>query len=313
MVSVNEKAVDIARKMVLYKNELKIGVKRLRNGAFVLDCGIEEYGGIIAGKQFSEACMGGLAEIGFYYSDFGMQINVSTDYPQEACIASQMAGWNIVIGGFSALGSGPVRALARDEKVFRKITYKDDFKESVIVLETRDMPNEEVADYVAEKAGISPEKLYVLVAPTASLVGSIQISARVVETGLHKLDVLGFPLSSVISGFGNCPVAPVAKSDEEAMGITNDCILYGGQTRFFVDCEDTDIEAVIEKVPSSASREYGKPFHEIFTESGRDFCKVDPNLFAPAEIFVNNVKTGKIYHAGRVNKPTLRQSLGLPC
>lgn len=311
MVSVNENAAKIAKKMVLKKDELKIGVKKLENGTLILDCGVKEYGGIMAGKLFSEICMGGLAEIEFSYSDFGMQVNVSTDYPKEACMASQFAGWKIKVGDFFALGSGPARSLARDEKLFKDLGYEDEYTEAVIALETRSFPSEEVASYIAEKAGISPEGLYILVAPTASLVGSIQISARIVETGLHKLHEVGFSLDAVLSGFGTCPVAPVAKKDLKAMGITNDCILYGGQTRYFVDCEDADIEGIIEEVPSSSSRDYGLPFYETFKKYDKDFYKIDPNLFSPAEIFVNNVKSGKTYHAGGINEDVLQKSLGL--
>lgn len=310
MVSVNEKAAEIAKRMVLSKDELKIGVKKLGNGALILDCGVKEYGGIMAGKLFSEICMGGLAEVEFSYTDFGMQVNISTDYPKEACMGSQFAGWKIKVGDFFALGSGPARSLARAEKLFKHLGYEDECTEAVIALETRTIPSEEVAAYIAEKSGVTPDSLYILVAPTASLAGSIQISARIVETGLHKLHELGFSLDAVASGFGTCPVAPIAKSDLKAMGITNDCILYGGQTRYFVHCEDADIESIIEKVPSSASRDYGSPFYDIFKKYDKDFYKIDPNLFSPAEIFVNNAKTGKTFHAGGVNEEVLRKSLG---
>jgi methenyltetrahydromethanopterin cyclohydrolase len=189
--------------------------------------------------------------------------------------------------------------------------YQDDYTEAVIALETRTIPSGEVASYIAEKAGVNPEKLYILVAPTACLVGSIQISARIVETGLHKLHELGFPLDAVLSGYGTCPVAPIAKKDLKAMGITNDCILYGGQTRYFVSTDDEHIESIIEKVPSSASRDYGQPFYDIFKKYDKDFYKIDPHLFSPAEIFVNNVKTGNCYHAGGVNEDVLKKSLGI--
>jgi methenyltetrahydromethanopterin cyclohydrolase len=310
VVSVNERAAEIAKKMVFDKDVLKIGVKKLENESLVLDCGIEKYGGLMAGKLYSEACMGGLATVEFSYSEFGIQVNVSTDYPKEACMASQFAGWRIKVGDYFALGSGPARALAREEKLFKSLGYEDNCKEAVIALETRTIPSEEVASYIAEKAGVSPEGLYILIAPTASLVGSVQISARIVETGLHKLHELGFSLDSVLSGFGTCPVARVAKSDLKAMGITNDCILYGGQTRYFADCEDDQIESIIEKVPSSSSKDYGLPFYETFKKYDKDFYKIDPNLFSPAKIFINNVKTGTIYHAGGINRDVLHESLG---
>lgn len=311
VVSVNEKAAEIAKKMALEKNELKIGVEKLENNTMFLDCGVSKYGGIKAGKLFSEACMGGLAQVEFWYSDFGMQVNISTDYPKEACMASQFAGWKIKVGDFFALGSGPARSLAQEEKLFKHLKYKDEHNEAVIALETRTTPPTDVADYIAEKSHVPPENLYILVAPTASLVGSIQISARIVETGLHKLHELKFPLDAVISGYGTCPVAPIAKNDLKAMGITNDCILYGGQTRYFVDCEDSDIADIIEDIPSSASRDYGLPFYETFKKYDKDFYKIDPNLFSPAEIFVNNVRTGNAFHAGEVNSDILKKSLKL--
>ena len=55
-------------------------------------------------------------------------------------------------------------------------------------------------------------------APTASLVGSIQIAARSAETGLHKLSELGFDVRQVALAYGVCPLAPVAADDLHAMG-----------------------------------------------------------------------------------------------
>ncbi|MDI6905837.1 MAG: methenyltetrahydromethanopterin cyclohydrolase [Candidatus Bathyarchaeia archaeon] len=38
---------------------------------------------------------------------------------------------------------------------------------------------------------------------------------------------------------------------------------------------------------------------------------MDPNLFAPAVLIVNNVKTGRIFRAGEIGVETLAKSLGL--
>ncbi|RJS80966.1 methenyltetrahydromethanopterin cyclohydrolase, partial [Candidatus Bathyarchaeota archaeon] len=38
------------------------------------------------------------------------------------------------------------------------------------------------------------------------------------------------------------------------------------------------------------------------------FYKIDPNLFAPAIIIVNNVKTGKTFKAGKINPQILANS-----
>lgn len=310
MISVNAGALKIVEQMIERKNELGIKVLELKNGAVVVDAGIEAPGSLWAGKLFSEACLGGLGSVWFSMED-RLRVHVTADHPAISCMASQFAGWAIKVEGYFAMGSGPARALCRvEKKLFEDLGYKDTYEKAVIMLETRKIPTEQVAEFIAGKCGVGPEKLCMLVAPTASVVGSVQISARIVETGVHKLHELGFDIRKIISGSGSAPVAPVAKNDLEAMGKTNDCVLYGGRTFYFVNAEDREIEEVIAEVPSSASRDYGLPFLELFLRYDKDFFKIDPKLFSPAEVSVNNVRTGKFFHAGKVNEEVLARSLG---
>jgi methenyltetrahydromethanopterin cyclohydrolase len=310
LMSVNKRAIDIVERMIEEKEEIGIEVLTLGDGATVIDAGVRAPGGMRAGKLFSEACLGGLGEVSLG-KEKRLQVHVFVDRPAIACMGSQFAGWMVKVGEYFAMASGPARAKARQEKIFDELGYRDDFNGALIALETRKLPDERVADFISEKCGISPKDLYILVAPTASIVGSIQISARVVETGVHKLHEVGFDIHKIISGSGSAPVAPVAKNDLEAMGKTNDCILYGGRTEYFVAAEDSEVEKVIASVPSSSSTDYGAPFLEVFERYDRDFYKVDPKLFSPAEVRINNVKTGKIFHAGYVNEEVLRKSLGV--
>jgi methenyltetrahydromethanopterin cyclohydrolase len=310
LMSVNKRAIDIVERMIKEKEEIGIEVLTLGDGATVIDAGVRAPGGMRAGRLFSEACLGGLGEVSLG-KEKRLQVHVFVDRPAIACMGSQFAGWMVKVGEYFAMASGPARAKARQEKIFDELGYRDDFNGALIALETRKLPDERVADFISEKCGISPKDLYILVAPTASIVGSIQISARVVETGVHKLHEVGFDIHKIISGSGSAPVAPVAKNDLEAMGKTNDCILYGGRTEYFVAAEDSEVEKVIASVPSSSSTDYGAPFLEIFERYDRDFYKVDPKLFSPAEVRINNVKTGKIFHAGYVNEEVLRKSLGV--
>ena len=57
------------------------------------------------------------------------------------------------------------------------------------------------------------------------------------------------------------------------------------------------------------SKDYGKPFLQIFREADKDFYKIDHNLFAPAVLIVNNAKTGKVFKAGEINPKVLSESL----
>jgi methenyltetrahydromethanopterin cyclohydrolase len=225
-------------------------------------------------------------------------------------MASQYAGWSINPEDFFAMGSGPLRARARvEEELFDKLKYGETGSRGVLVLETRTLPTEAVAAWVAGKAGIAPDGITFAVAPTASLAGGVQISARIVETGLHKMDTLGFDVTRVVGAMGTAPLPPTASSDMRAIGRTNDCILYGGQARYTVHGTDAELAQLAERMPASASKDYGTPFLDIFTRYDKDFYKIDPQLFSPAEVWLTSATSGRSFHAGATNPGVLRQSL----
>jgi methenyltetrahydromethanopterin cyclohydrolase len=210
---------------------------------------------------------------------------------------------------YFAMGSGTLRAHARVEKeLFEKLGYAETAERGVLVLEGRTPPTPEVAEWVAAKARVKPSQLTFVIAPTASLAGCVQISARILETGLHKMETLGFDVRKVVSAIGTAPIAPVAKNDIRAIGRTNDCILYGGRARYTVRASDDELATLAEKVPASASRDYGTPFYEIFQRYEGDFYKIDPLLFSPAEVWLTSAASGKTFRAGRVNPDVLVQS-----
>lgn len=321
MISVNRRAMLIVEQMVAQADSLGISVSRLPGGARVLDLGVQAPGGLLAGRYLAEVCMGGLGQVAFLPLDFGDPstgsgqafwlpgVGVSVDQPAIGCMAAQYAGWAIKREKFFAMGSGPARALAVVEPLYEKLAYQDDADVAVLVLEGRQMPTDEVAAYIAGKCRVDPANLSLLIAPTASLAGSIQISARVVETGLHKLVELGFDVRQVLSGYGTAPIAPIDKDDLHAIGRTNDCVLYGGQVYYTVRADDAELAGLIERIPSVASGDYGQPFYRLFKQYGGDFYKIDPMLFSPAVVTINNVASGKSYRAGRLNPEVLAASL----
>jgi methenyltetrahydromethanopterin cyclohydrolase len=258
--------------------------------------------------------MGGLGNVSCTPLQIGSQsysgLIVWTDHPAVSCMASQYAGWAISVGKFFAMGSGPLRAHARVEReLFEKLAYEEQADEAVLVMETRALPDDQVAAWVAEKARLQPLQLTFVVAPTASLAGGVQISARIIETGLHKMETLGFDVRRVVAAMGTAPLPPVAKNDLRAIGRTNDCILYGGQARYTIRASDAELEKLAEQVPATASRDYGTPFYEIFQRYGGDFYKIDPLLFSPAEVWLTSTESGRTFHAGRLNPEVLEASL----
>ncbi len=313
-LALNERAWEIADRMVANGAALRVTSRTLPSGARVIDAGIEAVGGYGAGLAFSQICMGGLGDIAYapvvIDGDTWPGVQVWTDHPGVSCMASQYAGWAIEVGKYFAMGSGPLRAQARVEReLFEKLGYAERAGRGVLALETRAALTDEVAAWVGQKAGLAPSQLTFVAAPTASLVGGVQISARILETGLHKMDRLGFDVNKVVSGMGTAPLPPVAKTDLRAIGRTNDCILYGGRARYAVRAEDAELAELAPQIPAAASKDYGTPFSEIFTRYDGDFYKIDPLLFSPAEVWLTSVQSGKTYHAGHLNAEVLRASL----
>lgn len=313
-LDMNERAWELASSYIDRSAELGIAVHTLAGGARLIDAGVNVAGGFAAGRALAALCMGGLGHVDFTTltidGDAWPGVQVWTDHPAESCMASQYAGWAINPEGYFAMGSGPLRAKARVEReLFAKLGYEEPAARGVLVLESRALPTADVAAWVADKAGVAHGAVTLGVAPTASVAGGVQIVARVIETGLHKMDTLGFDVRKVMSAMGTAPLAPTARSDMRAIGRTNDCILYGGQARYTVRAEDDELAQLAERLPASASSDYGTPFYDVFKRYDSDFYKIDPMLFSPAEVWLTSATSGRTFHAGRLNPEVLRASL----
>lgn len=315
-ISVNQHGLKVIEEVIRKSEELAVTIEKHSTGATIIDMGVTAKGGFLAGKYLTDICMGGLGK-----SELGMQnigdlvlpsIVVATDFPGISLLGSQFAGWSISVEKYFAMGSGPARAIARKPKeIYEKIGYHDESNVAVIALETDIIPTEEAIRFIADKCKVETKNLYIAIAPTSSIAGSTQISGRIVELGLHKLTEVGLDPKLVKYGIGESAIAPIHPKSTKAMGRTNDMILYGGRVYFEVEHESDDIlREIVMKTPSSKSKDYGKPFYDTFKEAGFDFYKVDPGLFAPAVVTVNNLKTGKIITAGKINEDILLKSIG---
>ncbi len=308
-VSLNERALALADRLAADAGALQVDVTTLSNGTRVIDCGA---GGFEAGRYFAEICMAGLGSVA--YAPLVIEgrwlpaLTVTTDRPAIACLAAQYAGWRVDREGYFAMGSGPGRALIRAEDLYDDLDWDEQASVAVLCLETRDAPPAAVADFVAERAGVPPSALTLLTAPTASIAGGVQIAARVVETALHKLHELEFDVKTVVAGYGSCPLPPVAGDDMAALGRTNDAVLYGGQVHLTVDAEDDVLGELVERLPASASSDYGEPFGKVLKDANYEFYEIDPLLFSPAQIRVTSVASGRSFEAGRVNREVLERS-----
>lgn len=310
----NARAHLLADALVPAVETLRIGLHEVPGGGRFFDFGIDVEGGLGAGLALAQVCTSGLADISLVAGEIDgtgwPHLLVATDHPVAACLFSQYAGWQVGVEKFFAMGSGPMRAAAAREEVFKRLDYRETPEYTVGVLEGGKLPTPAVLNFLADKTGVAPEKTTLLIAPTASAAGNFQVVARVVETALHKLFELGFDVTRIRSACGTAPLSPVAHDDLTGIGRTNDAILYGGRVTLWVRGDDDSLAEIGPKVPAVSSACYGQPFLQIFEQAGRDFYKIDPHLFSPAEIVFQNLDTGRVHRFGRVAPEVLKQSFG---
>ena len=316
-LSVNRLAWKLLEKLCERSDYYGVKVEETSSGTKIVDAGIRARGGFQAGKIIAEICMGGCGRAEITCKRYGElelpSIFVHTDHPVIATLGSQYAGWRIKEGKYFAIGSGPARALAlKPREIYDRIGYKDYSDKAVVVLETEKQPPANLIERFAKECRVPPENVAIILAPTTSVAGATQVSARTVETGIHKLNKLGLDPNVVVYAWGCAPIPPVHPKFTQAMARANDAILYGGTAYYAVEYDDEEeLRKIVEKAPSKTSKDYGKQFIEIFKEANCDFYKIDPNLFAPAVLVVNNVKTGNVFRAGEINVEVLTKSLGL--
>ncbi len=316
--SVMALTAPLVASLIADANWLRLGVGRLNNGCTVVDAGIDAPGGLEAGRRIAEICLGGLGRVGLIthgpVSEWPLTVHVHTADPVLACLASQYAGWSLNYGegkqAFRALGSGPGRALAVKEPLFEELGYRDSAESACIVMEVDSVPPEPLTDKIARDCGVAPERLTLVLTPTSSLAGNMQVVARVLEVAMHKAHELGFPLDHIVDGAGSAPLSPAAPDFLVAMGRTNDAILFGGIVQLYVKGEDGPARALAQELPCSASRDYGRPFAEVFKAYDYDFFKIDPMLFSPARVIVTAIESGRSFAGGYINEQLLNQSFG---
>ena len=317
--SVNLVCQPLVKQLIAESQALQLKVTTLSNGARIVDAGIECMGGLEAGRRIGEICMGGMGTVTLSansgFDAWPWSVNVHAKTPVLSCLGSQYAGWRLSHNSgesqFFALGSGPARAVAGREQLFKEFGYQDHATSTCLVLEVDTFPPIEIVEKVAENCGIQAENLTFILTPTSSLAGVMQIAIRVLEVSMHKAHTLDFPMDKIVDGFGITPVAPPGGDFATAMGRTNDAILYGGMVHLFVVADDKEAQNLADNMPSNTSSDYGRPFSELFKAYEYDFFKIDPMLFSPAKVIITNVNTGKSFTAGQLNKELISLSFGL--
>ena len=297
----NDLAYQLGMTIVQNSNHYRVNCHTI-SGVTVIDCGCETIGGLQIGLEVARLTMSTLCNISLGQGSSFLplpHVNVHTDWPTKACLGSQYAGWPINHDGYFAMASGPIRIHRQREEILNKLQITDDSDFAVGVLETSSLPTTSVVDHILDAIDVDRKRTLLFTAPTTSLAGMMQVVSRSIETCLHKLDHLGFDTTCILSAVGTAPVPPVHPDVMESIGRSNDAILYGGDVTLYMDTDDETILAIGDKIPSSASDLHGKPFLEILNQAG-DFYSIDPLLFSPARVTVNNLRSGLCVRYGKL-------------
>jgi methenyltetrahydromethanopterin cyclohydrolase len=314
--SVNAKVEPLVKALIADADALRIDVTQGPLGECRIDCGDRAVGGLEAGRRIAEICLGGLGHVALETTDtdsaWPFVVTVHTAQPVLACLGSQYAGWSLSGEDngkkYNVLGSGPARAIGSSEKLFDELGYRDEANSGTLVLEADNPPPPALVQQVAKACRLKPDRLSFVYAPTSSLAGTVQIAARCLEVALHKSHELQFPLNHIIDGIATAPLPPPAPNFVEAMGRTNDAIIYGGRAQLFVSGGAKEAKALAENLPSLKSKDYGKPFADIFAAVKGDFYAIDRMLFSPAMVTVTSLKSGESFIGGRIDTAVLSRS-----
>lgn len=312
--SVNQAAVRLVKDAIARSEEMQITSWQAECGSTLVDMGLDCPGSWKAAKVFIEAGLGGMGTADFGHFELGSfclpAINVWTDHPVLAVVASQAGCWQLGEGEFAVVGSGPARAVALADR-WSQHGYRDEAADEVVIqLQTTRIPNDDLCTEVARACNVPPEKVYVVFAPTASLVGTAQVASRTVEQVMIKLLYHGFDVHTVRTAFGTAPVSPLSRDETEAVGRANDCLVYGATTVLYADTSDEAIQAILAKLCFDvyAGEYWGMPFAEIFDHFGRNWFAVPDVIDSPAKVIINSLQTGHSFLGGQINRQALHRS-----
>ncbi|MFC7234209.1 methenyltetrahydromethanopterin cyclohydrolase [Halosegnis marinus] len=310
MESLNRMALELVDEAMDFADELAVEAFELDNGGTVVDFGVGTPGGYEAGMLLAEIQTGGLATVQTESGDVEgapiPHVSLHTDHPALALLCSQKAGWEVSTDSFEGLGSGPARALVAEEDEFRRIGYADAFEFATLCLEAETLPDESVAEHVADMTDLDPSSVFLPTFRTDSVTGSVALAARAGEMAAFRLTELGYDPLDILTVHATAPAAPVAGDYETAVARTNDALAYGGRVHLTVD---SDFDR-FDELPSTAGEEYGRPFADIFEAVDWDFYEVPTDVFAPAQVTVD-VVGGDTHVLGRTDEALLAESFGL--
>ena len=311
--SLNQAAMEIISPILDDPERYGARLTRSAGGATIVDLGVAASGSWLGAKLWVEAAHGGMAE--FTYGRMRVKdmelptAEVIIDNPMLSVIACESGAWKLGEGQFVPIGSGPARAKARADRFAKRVEYSDPSPDVVLQLQMKQLPTDETLQFVADACGISQSHLVAMVAPSASLVGGVQVTSRSFEQAMISLGRnTNFDLSTIVYGYGSAPIPPVVDDEVLAMGRINDALVYGSSTGLWLRHPDDDeVRRTAESMAFSARAgdDYGQSYADIYDTYGRSLFNIPARLDSPAHVTLTNILTGSVFSAGKIDEDRL--------
>ena len=208
-MNLNERAASLVERLVSHPDDWRIADHSIEGGGRYIDCGIEARGGLLTGIELAHGSrLGGLArgrdQAGRcggppHHDGPGDHRSPGAGLPGQPVRGLGHQGGEILRDGFGSHASGSGhRGGLRSHRASR-IGSRDAIDGRGRRARDARPPTSAVVAKIAAACGVEPAVVTLLVAPTASLAGGVQIVARSIETALHKLAELKFDLSRIVS------------------------------------------------------------------------------------------------------------------
>ena len=147
--SINELAVKVVKEIITRQEEIGVKVIKMKCGTTLIDMGLHAKGSNEAGILFTRVTLGDMATVNLgtwrLNDDFSFgSVELFVTEPLIACLASQIAGWQLGTGEFATIGSGPARAQAviPTDTYLNMTPYRDRNDEVVLCIQDIRYPHE---------------------------------------------------------------------------------------------------------------------------------------------------------------------------
>ena len=295
---------------------LGVEVSRGERGETVVDCGVGAPGSWEAGRRVVEIAHGGLGIARIGLKDVAgwllPEIVVESCRPTISAYGLQVSMPLSEVDSAIRV-SGPIGARCAEGRIALGQEEATELAWGVAVVESDRLPTADVVDALAERSGLAPSALTLLVAPSGSVVGTTQIAGRINECVLFTLEEsMGIDCTVVTHILGATPIAPAAEAGSCPAVTADDLIHYAGRVVLEVDAGfDRDFETLAERLTFASTSAYGRRFADLLAEAGGVFEAIPGliDLHRPARVTVASGASGSAATAGADDEALLAEWL----